>query len=221
MQYENEYLNELANAKPPMKSIEPADEHVDDGIDLSAFPQLSVNSYDNTTVMYLFYLRRYQALKFGISTELHTRAQRHYRAFGEKPGEVRLVHVLKTEHASVIEQSLKHACIQNDWRRNDIVINGSVQTEIIDLTKTSIDAIVRLMHSFLQQHLCLKRKHEEEIIERHEQHIDIEKERLRVERKKLDFEMKKMQMELETKRIETEFQIKKMTLEMKNKKLKM
>ena len=152
MQYENEYLNELANAKPPLKSIE-ADEHIDDSIDLSAFPQISVNSYDNCTVMYLFYLRRYRALKFGISTDLHNRAQRHYRAFGEKPGDVRLVYVLETEHASSIEHSTKHACIQNGWKRHDIIINGSVQTEIIDLNKTSIDAVIRLMNSLLQQHL--------------------------------------------------------------------
>ena len=219
MQYENEYLNELANAKPPLKSIE-ADEHIDDRIDLSAFPQISVNSYDNSTVMYLFYLRRYRALKFGISTDLHNRAQRHYRAFGEKPGDVRLVYVLETEHASSIEHSTKHACIQNGWKRHDIIINGSVQTEIIDLNKTSIDAVIQLMNSLLQQHLSLKRKHENEIIERNEQYIELEKERLRVESKKIDLEMKKMEAELESKRIETELQLKKMDFELKSKKMK-
>ena len=171
LKYENEYLNELANAKPPMMAIE-SDENINESIDLSRFPQIPIKSYDNTKVIYLFYLRRYQALKFGISNDLHTRAQRHYRAFGEKPGEVRLIHVIKTEHASSIENSIKHACIQNDWKRDDIIINGSVQTEIIDLKKTSIDAVIQLMNSFLQQHLCLKRKHEDEIIERNETYSD-------------------------------------------------
>ena len=190
-------------------------------------------------MIYLFYLRRYQALKFGISTELHNRAQRHYRAFGEKPGEVRLIHVIKTEHASSIENSIKHACIQNDWKRDDIIINGSVQTEIIDLKKTSIDAVIQLMNSFLQQHLCLKRKHEDEIIERNERHIVIKKERLCVEGKKIDFQIKKIESDIESKRIESkrieaeieskrmeskridaELQIKKIAFELEKQKLK-
>ena len=239
MKYENEYLNELASTtKTTMMTIE-QDQNTNDDIDLSSYPDLPVDSYDNTIVIYLFYLRRYQALKFGISTELHNRAQRHYRAFGEKPGEVRLIHVIKTEHASSIENSIKHACIQNDWKRDDIIINGSVQTEIIDLKKTSIDAVIQLMNSFLQQHLCLKRKHEDEIIERNERHIVIEKERLCVEGKKIDFQIKKIESDIESKRIESkrieaeieskrmeskridaELQIKKMAFELEKQKLK-
>ena len=236
MKYENEYLNELT--RTTMMTIE-QDQNTNDDIDLSSYPDLPVDSYDNTIVIYLFYLRRYQALKFGISTELHNRAQRHYRAFGEKPGEVRLIHVIKTEHASSIENSIKHACIQNDWKRDDIIINGSVQTEIIDLKKTSIDAVIQLMNSFLQQHLCLKRKHEDEIIERNERHIVIKKERLCVEGKKIDFQIKKIESDIESKRIESkrieaeieskrmeskridaELQIKKMAFELEKQKLK-
>ena len=152
---------------------------------------------------------------------------------------MRLIHVIKTEHASSIENSIKHACIQNDWKRDDIIINGSVQTEIIDLKKTSIDAVIQLMNSFLQQHLCLKRKHEDEIIERNERHIVIEKERLCVEGKKIDFQIKKIESDIESKRIESkrieaeieskrmeskridaELQIKKMAFELEKQKLK-
>ena len=71
LKYENEYLNELANVKPPMIAIE-SDENINESIDLSRFPQIPIKSYDNTKVMHLFYLRRYQALKFGISNDLHT-----------------------------------------------------------------------------------------------------------------------------------------------------
>ena len=85
---------------------------------------------------------------------------------GEKAGDVLLVHVIKTEHASSIENSIKHACTQKDWKRDDIIINGSVQTEIIDLNKTSIHAVIQLMDSLLQKHLTLKRKHEDEIMEK-------------------------------------------------------
>jgi hypothetical protein len=165
--------------------------------------------------VYLFYLRRYKALKFGVSNELCKRAQRHYRAFGERPGEVRLVHVIETEHASSIENSIKHACIQNDWRRTDIVIDNSAQTEIIDLNKTSIDAVVQLMDSFLKHHVCLKRKREDEIIERSGKH---ENERLRLERKKIDLEMKKIR--LESQRIQADLKMKRMDLAMKRMDLK-
>ena len=157
MKYEYEYVNVLATTKT-MIAIE-SDENTNDHIiDLSTFPCLPVDSYDNKNVVYLFYLRRYKALKFGVSNELCKRAQRHYRAFGERPGEVRLVHVIETEHASSIENSIKRACIQNDWRRTDNVIDNSAQTEIIDLNKPSIDAVVQLMDSFLKHHVCLDRK---------------------------------------------------------------
>ena len=135
MKYEIEYLNEMACAKTTMMAIEPV-LNANHDIDLSGFPDLPVDSYDNTMVIYIFYLRCYHALKFGISSELHNRANRHYKTFGERAGDVLLVHVIKTEHAPSIENSIKHACTQKDWKRDDIIINGSVQTEIIDLFKS-------------------------------------------------------------------------------------
>ena len=215
LKYELEYIKEFANAKPPMMAIESVENT--DSIDLSAYPLIPVDSFANTNVMYLFYLRRYRALKFGMTKDLHTRAQRHYRAFGERPGEVRLVHVIETEHASSIENSIKHACIQNDWRRTDIVIDNSAQTEIIDLNKTSIDAVVQLMDSFLKHHVCLKRKREDEIIEQSGRHFEIKKERLRLERKKIDLEMKKIKADLETKKIKAEYDLKKLALKLQHK----
>ena len=216
MKYEYEYVNVLATTKT-MIAIEPDENTDDDSMHLSTFPCLPVDSYDNKNVVYLFYLRRYKALKFGVSNELCKRAQRHYRAFGERPGEVRLVHVIETEHASSIENSIKHACIQNDWRRTDNVIDNSAQTEIIDLNKPSIDAVVQLMDSFLKHHVCLKRKREDEIIEQSGRHFEIEKERLRLERKKIDLEMKKIKADLETKKIKAEYDLKKLALKLQHK----
>ena len=201
MKYEIEYLNEMANTKTTTMAIEP-EHNTNDNIDLSGFPDLPVDSYDNTMVIYIFYLRCYHALKFGISSELHNRANRHYKTFGERAGDVLLVHVIKTEHASSIENSIKHACTQKDWKRDDIIINGSVQTEIIDLNKTSIHAVIQLMDSLLQKHLTLKRKHEDEIMEKNVRYIELKKQQLIFEGTKIELQIKKMEFELENRKLD-------------------
>ena len=60
MKYEYEYVNVLATTKT-MIAIEPDENTDDDSMDLSTFPCLPVDSYDNKNVVYLFYLRRYRA----------------------------------------------------------------------------------------------------------------------------------------------------------------
>ena len=76
-------------------------------IDLSIFPEISIQSYDHLTVLYLTYLRQHCALKFGISDNIIVRNQQHCCTLGDMQNDVKLVHILNTEFASVIESSLQ------------------------------------------------------------------------------------------------------------------
>ena len=219
MAYESEYNTELAHRTKPCTPLIEAEVEENSDIDLSLFPNIPVDSHDNITVLYLFYLKRYRALKFGMSTDLHTRAQRHYRAFGEKPGEVRLVHVIATEHARTLENSLKHACFQNGWKCDNIVINGRTQTEIIDLNKTTIKAVVDLINSFYEQHLQIVKQREEAILLKHtiapinSQHLEIESRKIDLEFKRLEVESKRIECELECKRLQMQVECKRLEVQ--------
>ena len=107
-----------------------------------------LNSYDCEKVVYLFYLKKYNALKFGKSEELRDRAMSHCNAFGD----VVLVHVIVTEYAVKIEQEIKDQCKLKGWRRMDICINGHLQQEIIDLNKTNIQSVIDLMNTISQRY---------------------------------------------------------------------
>ena len=115
--------------------------------EISAYPLLLLNSYDGEKVVYLFYLKQYEALKFGKSEQLRDRAMSHCNAFGD----VTLLHVIVTDHAVKIEQEIKDHCKLKGWQRKDISINGHLQHEIIDLNKTSIQSVIDLMNTVAQK----------------------------------------------------------------------
>ena len=133
-------------------------------IDLSIFPEISIQSYDHLTVLYLTYLRQHCALKFGISDNIIVRNQQHCRTLGDKQGDVKLVYILNTEFASVIESSLKECTFMNGWKKDNLIINGSLQSEIIDLTKTTIQNVIILVQLFSTEHDKLTKTREDAIV---------------------------------------------------------
>ena len=162
--------------------------------DLSCFPEISIQSYDRMSVLYLVYLRQYNALKFGISNNIVDRIQQHCRTLGDKQGDVKLVYLVRTEHGCVIESSLKQCVIMNGWKKDDVVVNGSLQLEIIDLNKTTIQNIIRIVTLFIDDHDKLTKEREDVIINRS---IDMEKFRIEseLESKRLDLEIKRVDLE--------------------------
>ena len=121
------------------------------------YPPLAADAY-NGQVLYLFWLKKLNALKFGSSRDLHKRSVCHQRSFGQ----VVLVHVIETYFAAEIESSLKIAFTERQWKRNDIIVNRHKQTEILDLNKTSIEEVIDLMEVFTAQH---KKKHAQDSCE--------------------------------------------------------
>lgn len=187
-------------------------------LDLSPFPEISVQSYDKLSVLYLIYLKQHYALKFGISDNIAVRIQQHCRTLGVKQGDVKLVYILSSTNSSIIESSLKHCAIMNGWKKDDIVINGAVQSEIIDLNKTTIQTVIDIIEQFNTQHNQLMREKEEEIVKRSN---DLEKFRiqseLELQSKRLDLEFKLIcvDAEIANKRIEAEVENKRIELESK------
>jgi hypothetical protein len=183
-------------------------------IDLSIFPEISIQSYDHLTVLYLTYLRQHCALKFGISDNIIVRNQQHCRTLGDKQGDVKLVYILNTEFASVIESSLKQCTFMNGWKKDNLIINGSLQSEIIDLTKTTIQNVINLVQLFATEHDKLTKTREDAIVNKSN---EMEKMRIQseLESKRLDFELqsKKIDFELESKKLD--FESKKIDLELK------
>ena len=98
----------------------------------------------------------------------------------------------------------------NGWKKDDIFINGALQSEIIDLNKTTIEKVRDLILQFNEQHEQLIIEKEEEILKK----SNMEKFRIEseLESKRLDLEMKRIDLE------STKLRIKK--LEIKSKKLK-
>ena len=186
-------------------------------IDLSIFPEISVQSYDKLSVLYLIYLKNHCALKFGISDNIVSRIQQHCRTLGNQQGDVKLVYILNSINSSIIESSLKQCAIMNGWKKDDIFINGALQAEIIDLNKTTIKTVIDVIVQLNEQHEALMIKQEEEILKKSN---DMEKFRIQseLESKRLDLELKRIDADMENKRIELEskkLDIKKLEIESK------
>ena len=84
-------------------------------IDLSEFPEITLACYDHMKVIYLVYLRKYGALKFGITDNIIARIQQHCRLLGDSDGDVRLVYIEATNHNAIMESTLKQCVVMNDW----------------------------------------------------------------------------------------------------------
>ena len=182
-------------------------------LDLSPFPEIPVQSYDKLSVLYVIYLKQYYALKFGISDNIVVRIQQHCRTLGNKQGDVKIVYILSSVNSSIIESSLKHCVLMNGWKKDDLSINGSLQSEIIDLNKTTIQNVIDIIVQFNDKHDRLMKEREEEILSKSN---DMEKYRMEceLESKRLDLEFKRV--EADTKRIELEskkLDIKKLEIE--------
>ena len=136
--YEKEYALAQIEAHDPLlkkdfSTIEiEITEHKNEGIDFSIYPCFPTNAYNGSIVIYLFYLKKYNALKFGITKELSERSKRHFSTLGDKQGDVILVHVIATEHASSVENSLRTCVLEKGWKLQNIVIQQKKQTELID-----------------------------------------------------------------------------------------
>ena len=175
-------------------------------LDLSPFPEIPVQSYDKLSVLYVIYLKQYYALKFGISDNIVVRIQQHCRTLGNKQGAVKIVYILSSVNSSIIESSLKHCVLMNGWKKDDLSINGSLQSEIIDLNKTTIQNVIDIIVQFNDKHDRLMKEREEEILSKSN---DMEKYRMEceLESKRLDLEFKRI--ELESKKLD----IKKLQIE--------
>ena len=175
-------------------------------LDLSPFPEIPVQSYDKLSVLYVIYLKQYYALKFGISDNIVVRIQQHCRTLGNKQGDVKIVYILSSVNSSIIESSLKHCVLMNGWKKDDLSINGSLQSEIIDLNKTTIQNVIDIIVQFNDKHDRLMKEREEEILSKSN---DMEKFRIEceLESKRLDLEFKRI--ELESKKLD----IKKLQIE--------
>ena len=135
-------------------------------VDTSSFPAIALNAFDGEKVVYLFYLKHYNALKFGRSEDLRDRAQDHYNSFSKTPGDVIAVHVIKTEYPCKVEQEIKDQCKARGWRLGDLYVNGHLQKEIIDLNKTTIDDVIGLMNVVSQQYNESIKQRQADIIEK-------------------------------------------------------
>ena len=174
-------------------------------IDISMFPDITLGCYDHVKVLYLLYLRKYGALKFGISDNINVRIQQHCRLLGDRDGDVKLVYIEATKHNAIIETTLKQCVIMNGWKRDDIVVNGSLQNEIIDLQKTTIQNIINLIKQFVSEHSTQIKIKEQKIMQKS----------LEIEKLRLENNVTMQQIELESKRITADLELKRIDLESK------
>ena len=204
--YEKEYAESQIvelELKKPLLEMEQTD--------VSMYRSISMSSYNGIMVLYLFYLENYHALKFGITNQLSERAKRHFCSFGSKNGDVMLIHVIATEHATDVENSLRTCVLEKGWKLENVVIHKKVQTELIDLTKTTIPCIIDLINSFIKQHIVMLKSKEDAVVSKYNLNIDLEK--IRLQSKLADLEMKKIDAGIEIKKIDLE--IKRMDFEEK------
>ena len=69
-----------------------------------------------------------------------------------------------------------------------------METEIIDLNKTTIKAVVDLINSFYAQHLQIVKQREEAILFKHS-NAPINSQHLEIESRKIDLEFKRLEVE--------------------------
>ena len=181
---------------------------------LDTIPDIAVATYDNVTVLYLLYLRKYGGLKVGTSHSILHTIEESCELLGDTNSDVKLVYVEETEHAASIETSLKQCVVMNGWKRDAIIFNGSVQTEIIDLKKTTIQQVIDVIKLFVMENVekITKRKQKAliESVEMEQKRLDIE-----LESKRIELESKRIDAELESKRIDAELELKRIELELK------
>ena len=200
--YDGYWVNELGLYKLVFGSKKPLAEKLQNWIFTTVRPFLNglqqcavfncdipVNAYQGK-VLYLFWLKQLNALKFGVSAHLQKRAMTHGRSFGD----VSLVHVIETPYADDIEQSLKIVFKERKWKLNGFIVNGHEQSEILDLSKTSIADVVQSMNDFTERHVEIIQKREREIVERS---MEFEREISKRRKTELEFELRKMEIELE------------------------
>ena len=195
--YEKEYAESQIvelELKKPLLEMEQTD--------VSMYRSISMSSYNGVMVLYLFYLENYHALKFGITNQLSERAKRHFCNFGCKNGDVMLIHVTATEHATDVENSLRTCVLEKGWKLENVVIHKKLQTELIDLTKTTIPCIIDLINSFIKQHIVMLKSKEDAVVSKYNLNIDLEK--IRLQSKLADLEMKKIDAGIEMKQIDLE-----------------
>jgi prophage antirepressor-like protein/predicted GIY-YIG superfamily endonuclease len=187
-------------------------------IDISMFPVITLGCYDHVKVLYLLYLRKYGALKFGISDNINVRIQQHCRLLGDRDGDVKLVYIEATKHNAIIETTLKQCVIMNGWKRDDIVVNGSLQNEIIDLQKTTIQNIINLIKQFVSEHSTQIKNKEQKIMQKS---LEIEKLRLEnnVTIQKLELELKNIAADLESKHIAADLESKHIAADLESKRI--
>ena len=187
-------------------------------IDISMFPDITLGCYDHVKVLYLLYLRKYGALKFGISDNINVRIQQHCRLLGDRDGDVKLVYIEATKHNAIIETTLKQCVIMNGWKRDDIVVNGSLQNEIIDLQKTTIQNIINLIKQFVSEHSTQIKIKEQKIMQKS---LEIEKLRLEnnVTMQKLELELKNIAADLESKHIAADLESKHIAADLESKRI--
>ena len=212
--YEKEYALAQLEHRSSRLTIEPERE-CREHIDVSTYPSFPMYAYNGTTVLYLFYLKKYNALKFGITNELSERAKRHFTTLGDKQGDVILVCVVATDHAIAVENSLRTCVLEKGWNLQNTVIEKKTHTELIDLNSTSIRCIIDLIDVFMKRHIELMREKEDSIVSKYKENIEIEKIKLRskqtdVELRKLDLEMKRL--EFESKKYDYERNVKQRTI---------
>ena len=176
-------------------------------IDLSPFPEISIQTYANLPVLYLIYCKQHNALKFGITDDIIVRYQKHCRTLGTKQGDVKLVYILNTEFASVVESSLKQCVFMNGWKKENLVINNSLQSELVDLTKTTIQNVINLIELFVTEHTNVTKMREDAIINKSN---EMEKFRIQSE-----LESKKLQLHFELESKKLDLRIKKVELQCK------
>ena len=203
--FDGRWLNELGVYKLVFGTKKPIAERIQNWIFATVKPFISslqqcalffdlpVNAYEGTKVLYLFWLKKLNALKFGVSENLQVRSTKHKRSFGD----VSFVHAIETPYAYEIEQSLKTAFNERKWKLNGIVVDGHKQSEILDLTKTTIDDVIALMNKFTKLHCEVIQKRERDIVEKS---MEFEQEITKRRKMELEFEIRKLELELEIKK---------------------
>ena len=106
----------------------------------------------------------------------------------------------------------------NGWKRDDIVVNGSLQNEIIDLQKTTIQNIINLIKQFVSEHSTQIKIKEQKIMQKS---LEIEKLRLEnnVTIQKLELELKNIAADLESKHIAADLESKHIAADLESKRI--
>ena len=97
-------------------------------------------------------------------------------------------------------------------------MNGSLQNEIIDLQKTTIQNIINLIKQFVSEHITQIKNKEQKIMQKS---LEIEKLRLEnnVTMQKIELELKNIVADLESKHIAAELESKRIAADLETKRI--